>query len=244
MKVILKQIKSGSIDLLVRWGWIGMLIWLAVLVMGAGAHSWQMSGQAASAIGEYKRIQTEAETQKEDRSGRVAKLREKNLFVASAEKPKLPQCAAILGDSALFGDQWQKVGDTVQGAKILSIGPDYVKVLFDDKEQNLVPFEVEVQYSAQRVQGGQPPQGGGRGMGGRGDRSGGDRGGRPATPAAEGPPNGMRDRMMTPGAMEEMRRRVESMTPEQRQQMFERYQNASPEERERMRDEFRRGREQ
>ncbi|MBN2512424.1 MAG: hypothetical protein JXB18_05750, partial [Sedimentisphaerales bacterium] len=228
MNIKMEQMKSGSLDRLFRWGWFGLLAWLVILVIGAGAQSLHTSGKAASAIREYKRIQTEAAVQKEDGNERIAKLRDKNLFVAPAEKAKLPQCAAILGDSALFGDQWQKVGDTVQGAKILSIGPNYVRVLFDEKEQNLVPFEVEVQYAAQGGQPGQGPQGGGRGMGGRGDR--GDRGTRNAAAAPTGPPTGGRERMMmAPGAMEEMRRRVESMTPEQRQQMMERYQNASPE---------------
>lgn len=231
MKMSMNTFRWGSLDRLFRWVWLGLLVWLAVLVIGAGAQSLRTSGRAASAIAEYKRIQTEAAEQKEDMDGRIKKLCEKNLFAPPAEKAKAPQCAAVLGGQALFGDEWHVVGDMVGGAKILDIGPSFVKVLFDDKEQNLVPFDVEVQYAKQGNQGpagrGGPPQGA-----------------PPTGPAAgpsearpnSGPPSG--------GGRDEMRRRFEAMTPEQRQQMAERFQNASPEEREQMRGQFRRGREQ
>jgi len=235
MKLPIHALQWGTLDRLFRWVWLGLLMWLAVLAIGAGVRSLRTSGQAAAAITEYKRIQTEAALQKEDIGGRIKNLTDKNLFAPPAEKPKLPQCAAILGGAALFGDQWHTVGEIVSGAKILDIGPSFVKVLFEDKEQRLVPFDVEVKSPGS---GGQGPSG-----------PSGDRGRPPesspgpvlgAVPSEgrpdSGPPSG--------GRGEEMRRRFESMTPEQRRQIMERYQNASPQEREQMKDQFRRGREQ
>jgi hypothetical protein len=58
------------------------------------------------------------------------------------------QCNAVLGQEALINGQWYKVGDTAQGAKIVEIQPASVKVLWQEKEHTLVPFNVQVDYSS------------------------------------------------------------------------------------------------
>ena len=223
MKLKMNTFRWELLGRLFRWIRLGLLAWLAILLAGAGIRSLHISGQAEAAMTEYKRIQAEAAAQKEDGNERVKKLCEKNLFAPPAEKPKQPQCAAVLGNSALFGDKWHAVGETVQGAKILDIGPTFVKVLFDGKEQNIVPFEMEIKSNAQ---GSPPPPG--------------QNGNRSRPPEGPVPASGQpRPDSGRPGGRGEMRRRLDSLTPEQRQQMMERYQNASPEEQEQMRRQFR-----
>jgi hypothetical protein len=211
------------LDRLFRWIPLGLLGWLALLISGAALRSLHISGQAEAAITAYNRIHAEAVASKEDGHERIKKLTEKNLFAPPAEKPKPPQCTAILGNSALFGDKWHTLGETVQGAKILDIGPTFVKVVFEGKEQNIVPFDMEIKPNAA----GSPPP-----PELNGNRSRPPQGSTPVT----GPPRPDSGR---PGERGQMRRRLESLTPEQRQQMMERYQNASPEEQEQMRQQFR-----
>lgn len=230
-------VKRKAIEPLLRWGWVGLLVWLGVMVIAAGAQSRETSGKAAAAIREYQRVQVAAVQPRQDAAERIGKLTKNNLFVASPTQTQLPQCLAILGDAVLIGDQWYQQGAQIQGAEILAIGPDFVTVMFDGKEHRLAPFDVEVTYG----QAGRAPgvSGGGR-EGREGERGMRGRGG-PPTVAAEGgrmPPQ----RGGTGNEMMEMRARFESMSPEQRQETMERFRNASPEERERMREDFRRGR--
>jgi len=59
------------------------------------------------------------------------KLSQKNSFVTQstatvAVPDPPPDCSAILGDQALIGDQWFKVGDTVADAKVLTVESTHV----------------------------------------------------------------------------------------------------------------------
>ena len=232
--------KIPATDRLLRWGAIALLVWLVVLVIGAGAQSLHNTGKAAAAIREYQRLKADAAQPRREADETIQKLQRNNLFVAPPSRTQLPQTVAILGDSVLVGDQWYREGQEVQGYLITQVGPDSVRVVRDGQEHRLVPFDVEVNYGRAAASG--PAGGRGRDTreGQRGPRGG--RGG-PMPTAGDGaqatpqqPPEDFRARMM------EMRERVESMTPDQRREMFERFRNASPEERERMRDEFMRGR--
>jgi hypothetical protein len=77
-----------------------------------------------------------------------------NPFSGPSPAPSMPQCQGILGQFALFGDQWYKAGDSIGEAKIVSIGTSDLKILWQGQEQTLKPFDVEVQY--QRSQSGGP----------------------------------------------------------------------------------------
>lgn len=244
MKPYTKALNSKTLEQVLRWGVIGLLIWLAVMVLGAGAQSLNTSGKAATAIREYERIRTEAATSGSDSREKIRTLSQNNLFVAVRTRTQLPQTQAILGDSVLIGDRWYREGQVVQGYEILQVGPDFVTILNDGKEERIVPFDVAVNYGQTgRSQGGTAGGGdrgdrggaaGGAGMRGRGGPAGGGDEARTAPPQRPG----------GPGAdMMDMRTRVEAMTPQQRQETFERFRNASPEEREQMREEFMRGRE-
>ena len=240
----MNTVKRKAIEPLLRWGWVGLLIWLGVMVIAAGAQSRETSGKAAAAIREYQRVQAAAVQPRQGAADRIGKLTKNNLFVALPTQTKLPQCLAILGDAVLIGDQWYQQGAQVQGAEIVAVGPDFVTVMFDGKEHRLAPFDVEVTYG-QTGRGSSVP-GGGRESGREGDRGMRGRGGPggqggPPTVAAEGGRMPPQRGGVGGGEMMEMRARFESMTPEQRQETMERFRTASPEERERMREDFRRG---
>ena len=225
--------KTKTMDRLLQWGGVGLLVWLAVLVLGAGAQTLHTSGKAAAAIREYQRLQTEAARPRQGGSDQIRRLQRNNLFVAAPSRTQLPQTQAILGDAVLIGDRWYRQGQEVQGFQIVAIGPDHVTVLNDGQEQRLVPFNVEVNYGGSR---------GTTAAGGSGDRG---RDAREGDRGQRGPgqrPGGFGGGPVPMGGMMEMRERIENMTPEQRRETFEQFRNASPEERERMRDEFMRGR--
>lgn len=245
MKRYSNALNSKIVERLMRWGVVGLVVWLAAMVIGAGAQSLHGSGKAAAAIREHERIRTEAAQSRQESREQIQKLSARNLFVPAPEQAQLPRTQAILGASVLIGDRWYQEGQTVQGYEIVKVGPDYVTVLRDGREQRIVPFEVEVNYGqtgrgaggtagVPGERGGREGREGDRGMRGRGGMGGGDATGGPV-PRFGGFDAGMAERMM------EMRNRIESMTPEQRQETFERFRNASPEERERMREEFMRG---
>jgi hypothetical protein len=117
----------------------------------------------------------------------------------------------VLGNEALINGKWYKPGDMAEGAKIITVDPKSVKVLWQEKEHSLVPFDVQVQY-AKQSEGGKSPSG------------------EIASPPSPSPDNrsgrgpGMRD----PQNMG--RRGPGGLSPEQRQAMYERYQNASPQD--------------
>jgi len=209
-----------------------LLVWLLIMVFTAAVRHLITSGQAAEAIAGYRAMEKQSAETAPQNDDRVAKLLANNLFVPKAQVNTPPQCVAILGDAALFGDKWYKVGDTVENATIQEIGPNFVKVQWNDKEHLLHPFDVEVKYAASPSA---PPSPQGSGSAPSAQAS-------AASAPSAPPPDESRRRSGGRFDLEQMRRRFESLTPEQRQQMFERYQNASPEERERMREEFRQGR--
>jgi hypothetical protein len=141
-----------------------------------------------------------------------------------------------MGNSVLIGDQWYYEGQSVLGFEITKIGPDYVTVLRDGKEQRLAPFDVQVNYGqASRGSSGTPGGREGReaerGMrGGRGAEGGmpQQRGGMGGGMPGGGMPGGMGNNMGMGNTVMELRNRIESMTPEQRQETFDRFRNASP----------------
>lgn len=147
MNAITTITKFRSLDRLLRWGTLGLLIWLTMQVINAGTQTLQGTGQAAAAIRKYQQLQTQAaDSHRDSVSESVRRLQRNNLFVERRTRTQVPQTQAILGNSVLIGDRWYSQGDTVNGFEILSIGPDSVTVLNDGRERQLVPFEVEVNY--------------------------------------------------------------------------------------------------
>jgi len=72
-------------------------------------------------------------------------LKKKNMFAPPPPKPGWPvsRVEGILGDTALINGKWRKVGDEIGGAKVLEIGPNYVKMVWEGKEKTFYPFDVK-----------------------------------------------------------------------------------------------------
>ena len=62
------------------------------------------------------------------------------MFAPPAPKPKPPVCTGVLGDTAIINGKAYKIGQDVGGAKIVSIRPMEVMILWQGKEVNLPTF--------------------------------------------------------------------------------------------------------
>ena len=71
-------------------------------------------------------------------------LKRKNIFAPPPPKPGWPVSSVqILGHTAFINGDWRKVGDEIGGAKVLEIGPTYVKMVWEGKEKTFYPFDVK-----------------------------------------------------------------------------------------------------
>lgn len=72
-------------------------------------------------------------------------LKKKNMFAPPPPKPGWPvkKVQGILGDTAWINGDWRKVGDEIGGAKVVEIGPNYVKMVWEGKEKTFYPFDVK-----------------------------------------------------------------------------------------------------
>jgi uncharacterized membrane protein YgcG len=203
-----------------RWRrWVWYLVGL-ILVINWG-------GLAAGMIFRPRLIQTSAQRYEQMRqeaskaapsaADRIKLLQEKNLFAPKPPKPTAPQATQILGDAAFFGDKWVKVGEEINGAKVVAIDSTSVTLLWEEKEVKQYPFETK-------------PEGGGPG---------GPQGARPGRPGSNG---GQRPAMRpSPEGFGDFGGRPPwAMSPEERSQMRQRFEQMSPEEREAFRNEMRR----
>jgi hypothetical protein len=144
----------------------------------------------------------------------------KNMF--ASQKVEIPKCMAVLGNEALINGRWYKAGDSVDGATIEIINPESVKILWEGKEQTLVPFDQQVQYAKS---GASPSSGGGKAANNKSE-----------APSGTGQPGSGGSGM---GGASGGPRGSSRPSPDEQRRMYERYQNASPEEQERMRQEMR-----
>jgi hypothetical protein len=70
-------------------------------------------------------------------------LKKRNLF-SPLQPPHHPVTSVlgILGDEALIGDKWYKVGDVIDDAEIIAIEPTQVRIRWQGRETVFVPMEV------------------------------------------------------------------------------------------------------
>lgn len=71
-------------------------------------------------------------------------LKKNNMFAPPPPKPGWPvsKVEGILGDTAFINGDWRKVGDDIGGAKVLEIGPNYVKLEWEGQQKTFFPFDV------------------------------------------------------------------------------------------------------
>jgi len=71
----------------------------------------------------------------------VDSLKQNNLFVKAPPKQNpIKQVEGILGQEALIGGKWYKVGDKIADAKIVAIAATQVEVEWDGKKTSLTPM--------------------------------------------------------------------------------------------------------
>ena len=149
-------------------------------------------------------------------------LKKKNLFAPAPPKQNpVKSVLGIFGVEAFVNSKWQKEGDKVGDATIVSIEPTRVKVEWSGQEKFFAPIDI----------GGGPGAGpGGRPRGGeRGPERGRPDGGRPEIVRVEGgrPPMGFGGGRMS------------NMSPEEREAMRQRFTNMSESERQAFREKMR-----
>lgn len=84
-------------------------------------------------------------------------LKAKNPFLAQPSKPSAPNFTSILDGTALSGGKWYKKGDNVSGAEILEIGPTFVKIKFEGREETKYPWVAQGPGGGPGPRGPMPP---------------------------------------------------------------------------------------
>jgi hypothetical protein len=212
MTKLTSQLKKGLAapggQKIIRHLWMLPAAGILWTVLSYNTRTLGLSGRVDKAIEQYKTMEKQATSALDASTKTAEEMRKKNLFSGSQPTPPMPQCTGIFGNYALFGQEWHKTGDMVQDAKILSVNPTEVKILWQDKEQILRPFDVEVEYKKSQASGPTP-------------------GGRPAQSQPEPSPpmggrfGGMDPRNMSPDQLAQMRDRFMNMSPEERRAAFE-----------------------
>jgi hypothetical protein len=136
-------------------------------------------------------------------------IKKKNLFVpVPAKQHPVSSVIGIMGNEALIGDKWYKVGDRVGEAKIVAIEPTKVRIAWDGQEKEFSPIE----GGSGGGRSDQPGPPGSRGGGGRGGNMGGG-GSRQGA--------GFSGRGLSSSEQEQMRERMKNASPEEKQRMRE-----------------------
>jgi len=69
-------------------------------------------------------------------------LAQRNSFVPPVPSDPPGDCSVILGDEALFGNQWVKAGDFLGGSEVLEVGISEVTLLWEEKIITRAPVYV------------------------------------------------------------------------------------------------------
>jgi hypothetical protein len=213
LELLKKGLAGTSGQMAVRRLWLLPAAATVWVLISYNVRTFGLSGRVEKAIAYYKTMEAEIITSLGTPNKAIEEMKNKNPFYRM--EPSVPQCQGILGQYALFGNQWYKAGDTVQDANIISIGPSEVKILWQGQEQILKPFDVQVQY--------QKSQSGGQTAS--------------AAPQTEQPPV-----VQIPSEMPPMGGRgfnLFNMSPDELGRMRDRFMNMSPDERRRAFEEMR-----
>ncbi|HML73435.1 MAG TPA: hypothetical protein PKB02_02955 [Anaerohalosphaeraceae bacterium] len=227
----IKHWAAGSVgQTIIRYLWLCPAIGLVWVVASYGITISGLSDRVDKAIERYLAMEKQFAEASPPKNESLDAMRTRSLFAGPAATPPLPQCLAILGEYALFGEEWKRTGDEFNGAKILEITPTEVRISWQNQEQVLRPFDVAVEYGGR----GQGQGFGRRGETARAEPSAGTRPGEaPAVPEAPrmgppgmmmgGGPGGFDFRRMSNEELGQMRDRIMNMSPEERRAAFEEF---------------------
>jgi uncharacterized membrane protein YgcG len=152
----------------------------------------------------------------------AGKLKKDNLFAPPPPKQHpVNEVLGIMGNEALIGGRWYKVGDRIADARIVAIEPAQVRIEWDGSEKVFAPIDARGSSEAAGPARGGPEMGdvAGRGPG---------RGGAPLVSIPSGP--GGFGEFSPPeggGGFESMRARFQNMSEEERQAFRERMRGRS-----------------
>ena len=122
---------------------------LKVAAFGVG--SVFLGGRVEKAVTGFGQNDENVEKSVAKRNQVVKDLKQKNMFAPPAPKPKPPVCTGVLGDTAIINGKAYKAGQEVDGAKIVSIAPTEVMILWKGKEVKLPAFGAgKIDQSASR----------------------------------------------------------------------------------------------
>jgi hypothetical protein len=113
---------------------------LKVAAFGIGSIS--LGGRVEKAVTGFGQNDENIEKSVSKRHEAIKSLKQRNMFGPPAPKPKPPVCTGVLGDTAIMNGKAYKVGQDVGGAKVVSIGPMEVMILWQGKEMKLPAFGV------------------------------------------------------------------------------------------------------
>lgn len=72
-------------------------------------------------------------------------LKKNNLFApAPAKQHPVKEVSGIFGDQVLIQNKWYNVGDKIEDAKIIAIGPTSVIISWDGREQTFLPIQAAI----------------------------------------------------------------------------------------------------
>jgi hypothetical protein len=156
IELLKKGLAGPSGQMIMHRLWLVPAVATVWTLLSYNVRTFGLSGRAEKAIGQYKAMEKQVIATIGTPNKAIEEMRKKNPFTEAEPTPAMPQCQGILGQYALFGEQWYKAGDMVQNAKIVSIGPSEVKILWQEKEQVLKPFDVQVEYKKSQAGGPAP----------------------------------------------------------------------------------------
>ena len=147
-------------------------------------------------------------------------LKRNNLF-APPLPPQHPvkEVSGIFGDQVYIKDKWYNVGDMVDDAKIVAIGPTSVTIMWDGKEKSFLPIQSKIEEassgSRSRTSTVKSPQSSGNNENGKKVPT-------KVTVNVEGAGPGFGGRGGPGAGFMEMRQRFENMSERERQEFRER----------------------
>ncbi|MHC4524691.1 MAG: hypothetical protein ACYSU8_04030 [Planctomycetota bacterium] len=130
----------------IRLLWCLLAVWILWQFGSALARSAFLPRRVQKSLRHYKESTQKSE---QTQSSKADPAQEPKSMFAPPPKLEMPKCTAVLGDEALINGKWYKAGSTTEGAEIVSINPESIKILWEGKEHTLVPFDVQVQDANQ-----------------------------------------------------------------------------------------------
>jgi len=121
---------------------VALAVLMVLKVAAFGISSSRIGGRIEKAIAQSKHDDESVKKCLAGYTEAANELKKKNIYSPPQPKPKPPICVGILGDTAIINGKGYKVNEEVGGAKIVSIDPKAVTILWEGKEMNLYPFAI------------------------------------------------------------------------------------------------------